>query len=84
MSNLKNTTMKVSQYTEQVITKFAEMMIKRMEEMKNNKWEKGWIGSNYGAGPVNLEGVGYRGVNAFMLTWGCMEQNYEYILSSAR
>jgi antirestriction protein ArdC len=70
--------MKLSQHTEQVINKFAEMMIKRMEEMKNNKWEKGWIGSNYGAGPVNLEGVGYRGVNAFMLTWGCMGQNYEY------
>lgn len=33
--------MKVSQHTEQVINKFAEMMIKRMEEMKNNKWEKG-------------------------------------------
>ena len=29
--------MKVSQHTEQVINKFAEMMIKRMEEMKNNK-----------------------------------------------
>lgn len=26
--------MKVSQHTEQVINKFAEMMIKRMEEMK--------------------------------------------------
>ena len=51
--------MKVSQHTEQVINKFAEMMIKRMEEMKNNKWEKGWIGSNYGAGPVNVNGTMY-------------------------
>lgn len=70
--------MKVSQHTEQVINKFAEMMIKRMEEMKNSNWQKGWIGCNYGAGPVNLEGVSYRGVNALILTWGSAEREYRY------
>lgn len=70
--------MKFTQHTEQVINKFAEMMIKRMEEMKDSKWQKGWNGCKYGNGPVNMEGVSYRGVNALMLTWGSVEQNYRH------
>lgn len=70
--------MKLSQHTTEVIDKFAEMMIARMDAMRLSKWKKGWIGCNYGAGPVNLEGVSYRGANALMLTWGCVDKEYRY------
>lgn len=70
--------MKLSQHTTEVLDKFAKMMIARMETMRLSKWQKGWIGCNYGAGPVNLEGVSYRGANALILTWGCVDKEYRY------
>lgn len=70
--------MKLSQHTTEVLGKFAEMMIARMEAMRLSKWKKGWIGCNYGTGPVNLEGVSYRGANALILTWGCVDKDYKY------
>ena len=33
--------------TQLAIEKFAEMMIARMEEMKESHWKKGWISSDF-------------------------------------
>lgn len=53
--------------SQKAIDQFAEMMIKRMEEMKNSDWQKGWIGG-YGVGmPQNVSGRSYSGSNSFFL-----------------
>lgn len=47
---------------------FAEMMIKRMEEMKGENWKKGWFNAVSSSGlPCNLSGRNYSGSNNFFL-----------------
>ena len=42
--------------SELVVEKFAEMIIERMKQMKESKWEKGWIGATFGEMPMNVRG----------------------------
>ena len=54
---------------EKAIDRFAQMMVMRLEEMKGQQWEKGWIdggGKNQGL-PQNLSGRCYSGHNDFFL-----------------
>ena len=54
---------------EKAIDRFAQMMVTRLEEMKGQQWEKGWIdggGKNQGL-PQNLSGRCYSGHNDFFL-----------------
>ena len=54
---------------EKAIDRFAQMMVTRLEEMKGQQWEKGWIdggGKNQGL-PQNLSGRRYSGHNDFFL-----------------
>ena len=54
---------------EKAIDRFAQMMVTRLEEMKGQKWEKGWIdggGRTHGL-PQNLSGRRYSGHNDFFL-----------------
>lgn len=49
------------------LQRFAEMLIKRMEEMQKD-WHKGWIGGGSMFGlPQNISGRMYEGSNAFLL-----------------
>lgn len=49
------------------LQRFAEMLIKRMEEMQKD-WHKGWIGGGSMFGlPQNFSGRTYEGSNAFLL-----------------
>ena len=49
------------------LQRFAEMLIKRMEEMQQD-WHKGWIGGGSMFGlPQNISGRTYEGSNAFLL-----------------
>lgn len=49
------------------LQRFAEMQIKRMEEMQKD-WHKGWIGGGSMFGlPQNISGRTYEGSNAFLL-----------------
>lgn len=49
------------------LQRFAEMLIKRMEEMQKD-WHKGWIGGGSMFGlPLNISGRTYEGSNAFLL-----------------
>ena len=47
------------------LDRFAEMMIERMEKMKESDWKQGWIGGANGfAGlPQNVGGRNYSGSN---------------------
>lgn len=49
------------------LQRFAEMLIRRMEEMQKD-WHKGWIGGGSMFGlPQNISGRTYEGSNAFLL-----------------
>ena len=56
---------------------FAEMLIKRMEEMQKD-WHKGWIGGGSMFGlPQNISGRTYEGSNAFLLFLHTAENGYK-------
>lgn len=53
---------------DKAIDRFAEMMIRRMEDLKNADWKKGWIGGDTPiAMPQNISGRSYSGSNSFFL-----------------
>lgn len=51
----------------QVAEKFAKALIERMEQLKGENWEKGWIGGGMAGFPQNISGRAYSGGNAFFL-----------------
>ena len=67
-----------SSYPDAVIQQFADMMIKRMEDMKESNWKKGWMDGRGDAGfPRNaLTGRQYNGINPFMLMYNTIEREY--------
>lgn len=59
------------------LQRFAEMLIKRMEEMQKD-WHKGWIGGGSMLGlPQNISGRTYEGSNAFLLFLHTAENGYK-------
>lgn len=59
------------------LQRFAEMLIKRMEEMQKD-WHKGWIGGGSMFGlPQNINGRTYEGSNAFLLFLHTAENGYK-------
>lgn len=59
------------------LQRFAEMLIKRMEEMQKD-WHKGWIGGGSMFGlPQNISGRTYEGSNAFLLFLHTAENRYK-------
>ena len=64
---------------EKAIDRFAQMMVTRLEEMKGQQWEKGWIdagGKNQGM-PQNLSGRRYSGHNDFFLQLHTVMKGYD-------
>lgn len=59
------------------LQRFAEMLIKRMEEMQKD-WHKGWIGGGSMFGlPQNISRRTYEGCNAFLLFLHTAENGYK-------
>lgn len=59
------------------LQRFAEMLMKRMEEMQKD-WHKGWIGGGSMFGlPQNISGRTYEGSNAFLLFLHTAENGYK-------
>lgn len=65
--------------TDDVLERFSEMMISRMQKMKASDWKMGWFTTSYGGNPVNLGGREYNGMNSFFL-FLCMmdEERFKY------
>lgn len=60
------------------LDRFAEMMVERMERMKDSDWQQGWIGGARSAGlPQNVLGRNYSGSNSFFLQLYTAQQGYE-------
>lgn len=53
--------------TDEVLERFSEMMISRMQKMKASDWKMGWFTQSYNGNPVNLGGREYNGMNSFFL-----------------
>ena len=69
----------VKTMAEKAIDRFAQMMVTRLEEMKGQQWEKGWIdagGKNQGM-PQNLSGRRYSGHNDFFLQLHTAMKGYD-------
>lgn len=64
--------------TDEVIEKFSQMMIERMEQIKSSNWTKGWIGTIFNERPMNLSKRPYSGTNMFFLYLLCMKEEYKY------
>ena len=56
-----------NEYTENKLAAFAEMLVKRLEEMKSEGWKKGWMSASSNALPQNWNGRPYGGINSFFL-----------------
>ena len=61
------------------LDRFAEMMIDRMEQMKDSDWKKGWIGgaNGYAGLPQNVSGRNYSGSNSFFLQLQTAAKGYQ-------
>ncbi|MDE6089976.1 MAG: ssDNA-binding domain-containing protein [Duncaniella sp.] len=61
------------------LDRFAEMMIDRMEQMKDSDWKKGWIGgaNGYAGLPQNVGGRNYSGSNSFFLQLQTAAKGYQ-------
>lgn len=61
------------------LDRFAEMMIDRMELMKDSDWKQGWIGgaNGYAGLPQNVGGRNYSGSNSFFLQLHTAAKGYQ-------
>lgn len=63
---------------QQALDRFAQMMIERMEKMKESDWQQGWIGGAASSGlPQNVIGRNYSGSNSFFLQLYTAAQGYQ-------
>lgn len=69
--------MKLTEHNEKVLSKFSEMMINRMKQVKASDYKQGWLGKTTGGSPMNLDGRNYSGGNVFMLMLDCAMQNFD-------
>lgn len=65
--------------SDEILKKFADMMVKIMETAKANNWKKGWMGVNGSVQglPQNISGRTYSGGNSFFLMFNTAEQGYK-------
>jgi antirestriction protein ArdC len=63
----------------QLAERFAEILIRKMEEMKSEKWEKPWfdVGGKINFYPQNYTGRKYTSGNAFLLLLACSWEGYK-------
>lgn len=65
--------------SDEILKKFADMMVKIIETAKANNWKKGWMGVNGSVQglPQNINGRTYSGGNSFFLMFNTAEQGYK-------
>lgn len=52
---------------QQILERFTNLLIQRMDEMSSAQWVKAWIPAGCVGMPCNLSGRGYSGFNTFFL-----------------
>ena len=68
--------------SDEILKKFADMMVKIIEKAQANNWKKGWMGVNGSVQglPQNISGRTYSGGNSFFLMFNTAEQGYKLSL----
>lgn len=61
---------------ERAVQKFTQMIIDRMQAMKDSKWQKGWVSGVGNGMPQNLAGRNYSGTNSFFLQLQTADNGY--------
>lgn len=74
-----NSSGKKKNKSDEILKKFADMMVKIIETAKANNWKKGWMGVNGSVQglPQNISGRTYSGGNSFFLMFNTAEQGYK-------
>ncbi len=62
---------------DRALDRFADMMISKIGEMREQGWEKPWFTDGQLGWPKNLSGREYNSMNAFMLLMHCEENGYK-------
>lgn len=65
--------------SDEILKKFADMMIKIIKKANANNWKKGWMGVNGSIQglPQNISGRTYSGGNSFFLMFNTTEKGYK-------
>ena len=65
--------------SDEILKKFADMMIKIIKKANANNWKKGWMGVNGSIQglPQNISGRTYSGGNSFFLMFNTAEKGYK-------
>lgn len=64
--------------SDEILKKFADMMVKIIKKANANNWKKGWMGVNGSIQglPQNISGRTYSGGNSFFLMFNTAEKGY--------
>lgn len=65
--------------SDEILKKFADMMVKIIKKANANNWKKGWMGVNGSIQglPQNISGRTYSGGNSFFLMFNMAEKGYK-------
>ena len=65
--------------SDEILKKFADMMVKIIKKANANNWKKGWMGVNGSIQglPQNISGRTYSGGNSFFLMFNTAEKGYK-------
>lgn len=65
--------------SDEILKKFADMMVKIIKKTNANNWKKGWMGVNGSIQglPQNISGRTYSGGNSFFLMFNTAEKGYK-------
>lgn len=65
--------------SDEVLKRFADMMVEIIKKASGNNWKKGWMGANSSIQglPQNISGRPYSGGNAFFLMFHTAEKGYK-------
>ena len=65
--------------SDEILRKFADMMVKIIKKANANNWKKGWMGVNGSIQglPQNISGRTYSGGNSFFLMFNTAEKGYK-------
>lgn len=61
---------------DKALDRFAELMIEKIESLKNSRWQQPWFTEGSIRWPSNLSGREYNGMNALLLMMLCEKEKY--------
>lgn len=63
--------------TDKALAKIADLIVKRMEELKGEQWQKPWFSTTYQGRPQNITGRSYNGMNHLILDMATISKGHD-------